>query len=54
MPNLKKVYIQDPNAKQIVGNLDALYSPSHIRVMMLKQNIYPITNTAQFHLPPEL
>lgn len=54
MPNLKKVYIQDPNAKQIVGNLDALYSPSHIRVMMLNQNIYPITNTAQFYLPPEL
>jgi hypothetical protein len=54
MPNLKKIYIQDPNAEQIESSLDSLYSNQHTGVTKVNKNVIPITNTSQFYLPPEL
>ena len=54
MPNLKKIYIQDPNAEQIISSLDSLYSIQHTSITKVNKNVKPITNTAQFYLPPEL
>lgn len=54
MPNLKKIYIQDPNAEQIESSLDSLYSIQHTGVTKVNENVIPITNTSQFYLPPEL
>lgn len=54
MPNLKKIYIQDPNAEQIESSLDSLYSIQHTGITKVNENVMPITNTSQFYLPPEL
>ena len=54
MTQLKKIYIQDPNAEQIISSLDSLYSAQHKGITKVNQNVKPITNTAQFYLPPEL
>ncbi|MBR4962482.1 MAG: hypothetical protein IKY54_01100 [Muribaculaceae bacterium] len=54
MPNLEKIYIQDPNANQIIQNLEPIYSRNHPFLSKLKNNIIPKTNTDQFYLPPEL
>lgn len=54
MNTLKTIYIQDPNATQIVDNLESLYSPAHTGITHVNKNVKPITNTSQFYLPPEL
>ena len=54
MPNLKKIYIQDPNASQIIQNLEPVVSVKNYNLNELKKNIIPKTNTDQFYLPPEL
>lgn len=54
MPNLKKIYIQDPNADQIIQNLEPVLSMKNYNLNELKMNIIPKTNTDQFFLPPEL
>ena len=54
MPNLKKIYIQDPNAEQIKSSLYSLYSIQHTGITHVNQNVITITNTTQFFLPPEL
>lgn len=53
MPNLRKIYIQDPNAGQLVYNLDAVLSSKN-KIHNVHKNINTITNTSQFFLPPEL
>lgn len=50
MPNLKKIYIQDPYADRIEQTLSSVIPP-HIYSNIKKE---PITNTDQFYLPPEL
>ena len=52
--NLKKIYIQDPNASQIIQNLEPVLSVKNYNLNELKKNIIPKTNTDQFYLPPEL
>lgn len=54
MPNLKRIYIQDPNAEQIKSSLDSLYSTNHTKVTHINNNVFTITNPTQFYLPPEL
>lgn len=54
MEKLKKIYIQDPNAEQIISSLDSLYSIHHTGITKVNNNVIPITNTSQFYLPPEL
>ena len=54
MDNLKRIYIQDPNAEQIVSSLDSIYTERHIQVMHVNENVIPIKNLTQFYLPPEL
>ena len=54
MNNLKKIYIQDPNAVQIKENLNPIYSISHTNVSHVDKNVSILTNTSQFFLPPEL
>lgn len=54
MPNLNKIYIQDPNANQIIQNLEPIYSLKNINRDTLRKNVIPITYTDQFYLPPEL
>ncbi len=52
MPNLTQIYIQDPNANNILRNIDPVLS-LHNRANV-GENIEPITNVDQFFLPPEL
>uniref|UniRef100_UPI004056960C hypothetical protein n=1 Tax=Alistipes sp. TaxID=1872444 RepID=UPI004056960C len=54
MERLKKIYIQDPNATQIIASLDSLYTAYHTGSTHVNRNVTPITNTTQFYLPPEL
>ena len=49
MECLQKIYIQDPNANNIVGNIKSVFYDSS-----LSNCIEIITNTSQFYLPPEL
>ena len=49
MECLQKIYIQDPNANNIVGNIKSVFYDSG-----LSNRIEIITNTSQFYLPPEL
>lgn len=49
MEYLQKIYIQDPNANNIVGNIKSVFYNSS-----LSDNIEIITNTSQFYLPQEL
>ena len=53
MPNLKKIYIQDPNAEQLKQNIQPVLS-SEQNVAGLGNHITTITNCSQFFLPPEL
>jgi len=53
MPNLKKIYIQDPNAEQLKQNIQPVLSPEQDAVA-LGNHIITITNCNQFFLPPEL
>lgn len=50
MPNLKKIYIQDPNAKNIQTNLLSVLQGRE----KLIENSQPITTTDSFFIPPEL
>lgn len=52
MPYLKNIYIQDPNAGNIVDSLMAVASTSGIRVD--RKIIHTITACDQFYLPPQL
>ena len=54
MTNLKKIYIQDPNAEQIISSLDSLYSIQHTAITHVNDKVKPIKSTSQFYLPPEL
>ena len=54
MKKLKVIYIQDPNATQIIDSLDSLYSAIHKETTYVNRNVKPKTNTTQFYLPPEL
>lgn len=50
LPNLKKIYIQDPNAKNIQTNLLSVLQGRE----KLIENSQPITTTDSFFIPPEL
>lgn len=54
MNTLENIYIQDPNATQIIDNLESLYTPAHTGITHVNRKVKPITNTSQFYLPPEL
>lgn len=54
MTNLKKIYIQDPNAEQIISSLDSLYSIQHTAITHVNDKVKTIKSTSQFYLPPEL
>ena len=56
MPNLSKIYIQDPNAINLLMNIEPVLSYTHVNVndLLKGDRISPITNTSQFFLPPEL
>ncbi len=49
MPDLKKIYIQDPNALMIKQ-----FVPSVLSDFNKNAEVIPITNVNQFYLPPEL
>ena len=53
MPNLKKIYIQDPNAEHLTKNILPVLSQEQ-NVLNLGSKITTITNCDQFFLPPEL
>ena len=53
MPNLKKIYIQDPNAEHLMKNILPVLSQEQ-NVLNLGGKITTITNCDQFFLPPEL
>ena len=53
MRDLRIIYIQDPNASNIVSNIDSTISHKNIFLNRNKK-IEAITNTSQFYLPPEL
>ena len=50
MPNLKKIYIQDPNAENIQTNLLSVIQEKE----KLIENSKLITTTDSFFIPPEL
>lgn len=56
MPNLKKVYIQDPNASSIRQNFEAVMN--FTQTIMFKKNnngdIKELTHPDQFIIPSEL
>lgn len=51
MPNLKTIYVQDPNAENIMKNVDPVLSDLQ-RANGI--NVNPIINTDQFFLPSEI
>lgn len=53
MPNLRKIYIQDPNANNLQQNIIPVLSQHQISMNLDKQ-ITTISNCDQFFLPPEL
>ncbi len=52
MPNLKKVYIQDPNADSIIEFIGSVLTDEQRQI--LQRDIKPIKNVSNFYLPPEL
>lgn len=54
MENLKKIYIQDPNANNLTDNITPVLSHNQLYINKLSSKIELITNTTQFYLPPEL
>jgi hypothetical protein len=52
MGSLRKVYIQDPNAKGIMDFLPSVLTEEQNNSLM--PNVKPISNTSSFFLPPEL
>lgn len=53
MDFLRKIYIQDPKANEIIQNIDAVLGIQH-KPPYEPTQIIPITNCDQFYLPPEL
>ena len=51
MTNLRKVYIQDPNAENLIKNIEPVMMAN---LSMRNPTIEPIKNVDQFFLPPEL
>ena len=49
MKNLKTIYIQDPNAENLIQNIRPVLSDRHSQT-----KIIPLTNVDQFYLPAEL
>lgn len=55
MPNLKQIYIQDPKADMLVGNVEAVIPTNRIYCPQdEKIKIIPLKGVDQFHLPYEL
>ena len=56
MPNLSQIYIQDPNADNIIKNIIPVMSDHQKETNKLRigNGIETITNVDQFFLPPEL
>ena len=52
--NLKKIYIQDPNADKVIQSIDAVLAPHQKSPLGGNIPIVPITDCSQFYLPPEL
>ena len=52
--NLKKIYIQDPNANKVMQSIDAVLAPHQKPPMRNNVPVIPITDCSQFYLPPEL
>lgn len=50
MPQLSKIYVQDPNAENVIDNLKAVIGESKES----KIKITPISSISNFYLPPEL
>lgn len=53
MPNLQRIYIQDPNAENLKQNIVPVLSPEQA-LSNLDKRVITITNCDQFFLPPEL
>ena len=51
MPKLRKIYYQDPNAKNLIENIKPVILNNNA---IDEKSIIPITNIDQFYLPPEL
>ena len=52
--NLKKIYIQDPNADKVMQSIDAVLAPHQKPPLGGNIPVVPITDCSQFYLPPEL
>lgn len=52
--NLKKIYIQDPNANKVMQSVDAVLALHQKPPMRNNIPVIPITDCSQFYLPPEL
>jgi hypothetical protein len=52
MPNLKKIYIQDPHADSIIEFVGSVLTEEQRHTLL--PSIKPIKNVSNFFLPPEL
>lgn len=52
--NLKKIYIQDPNADKVMQSIDAVLASHQKPPLGGNIPVVPITDCSQFYLPPEL
>lgn len=53
MRNLRKIYIQDPNASNIIDSIHSVCSKPNMD-SFINNKVIEISNTSQFYLPPEL
>ena len=51
--NLRKIYIQDPNASNIIDSIHSVCSKPNMD-SFINNKVIEISNTSQFYLPPEL